>query len=465
MPVRHKVDVTHRLVLMDDTMVAKKRLANVLFGFAFLFISLCSQGRCANWDFQEVIIDENPPQPARITDCSIVDIDGDGKLDLWYSARPGRNEKAHFMPWYENTGDMQNWLRHLPFEGPSCYGTWGDVDDDGDMDLIAGKDRKQALQWMQNPSNEGGNPRKGTWKIYRIYPGALMDPDEVHAAYVGPDSRIHQHLDMNGDGRLDFVVAKYNGPVYYIPTPAKPKTPSGSWTFHEIGESGGTARLADFDGDGDIDVAIAQRWHRNPGDPTKPWKTFTYGDFKGDAKIAVGDMDGDGRLDIILSGEESEQGVAWFCNPGADAADKWEKHIVIKANTGWKGLHSLQVADFDCDGDLDVFTAQMHGRPGQRIAVVENVDGRGTKWQAHILSNCGTHNAKVADIDGDGDPDIVGKNYEDDKRPRIWLNPNNPKRSLSQWRGHPKGKHAEKVARTVIARTGVQTGAQGRRPR
>lgn len=111
------------------------------------------------------------------------------------------------------------------------------------------------------------------------------------------------------------------------------------------------------------------------------------------------------------------------------------------------------MADFDCDGDLDVFTAQMHGRPGQRVAVVENVDGKAAKWQPHILSNCGTHNAKVADIDGNGSPDIVGKNYDDDKRPRIWLNPNNPKRSLNQWRGHPKAKRAEKVARTAIART------------
>jgi hypothetical protein len=64
----------------------------------------------------------------------------------------------------------------------------------------------------------------------------------------------------------------------------------------------------------------------------------------------------------------------------------------------------------------------MHGRPGQRVAVFENVEIQTNRWQQHIISSVGSHNAKVGDIDGDGDPDIAGKNYEGDKRPRIWIN-------------------------------------------
>jgi hypothetical protein len=64
----------------------------------------------------------------------------------------------------------------------------------------------------------------------------------------------------------------------------------------------------------------------------------------------------------------------------------------------------------------------MHGWPGQRVAILENKDISVNKWELHILSSVGSHNAKVGDIDGDGDLDIAGKNYEQDKRPRIWAN-------------------------------------------
>jgi len=136
---------------------------------------------------------------------------------------------------------------------------------------------------------------------------------------------------------------------------------------------------------------------------------------------------------VVLTGEESSDGVSWYQNPGGDATETWEKHLVV---SDWKGLHSCQLADFDKDGDLDIFTAQMHERPGQRIAILENKNISSNEWESHILSTVGSHNAKVADIDGDGDPDIVGKNYEQDKRPRIWINPNNNKLSLDDWQRH-----------------------------
>jgi hypothetical protein len=396
--------------------------------FVIVLFLMCVDGplRAADWTFQEIIVDDNPPQPSRITDCAIVDINGDGKPDLWFSARKGSHkDEDYFMPWYENTGDMKNWKRHLPFQGPACYGTWGDIDGDGDLDLIADKDRERELLWMENPL-PNGNPAEDTWKIWRIEPKGtgFLDPDEIHTSWRSKDNWIHYGLDLNGDKHLDILNFKYGSDILYIPGLKNPHTPNGKWPFHNIGTAEGTGSSGDLDGDGDIDIAIRNGWYENPGDPIKaPWAKHSFQAKGPNGKVEISDIDGDGKLDVVVSSEEETDGITWFRNPSENTKGAWAATNIIAPDSGWKGLHTLQLADFDGDGDLDVFTAEMHGRQQQRVAICENADGKGNIWQVHILSKCGTHNAKVADLNGDGAPDIAGKNYDKDKRPRIWLNP------------------------------------------
>jgi hypothetical protein len=76
--------------------------------------------------------------------------------------------------------------------------------------------------------------------------------------------------------------------------------------------------------------------------------------------------------------------------------------------------HSLAVADFDNDGDLDVFTVEMEAIPGARLPrwfIWENVDGKGAQFVERIILDAGLggHEAVVADVDGDGDLDICSK--------------------------------------------------------
>jgi hypothetical protein len=84
---------------------------------------------------------------------------------------------------------------------------------------------------------------------------------------------------------------------------------------------------------------------------------------------------------------------------------------MIAGRTG-QDYHSLAVADFDNDGDLDVFSGggPLTKSPPHKWFIWENLDGKGRKWKEHlILSGKRCHEAKAADVDGDGDIDICSK--------------------------------------------------------
>ena len=117
-------------------------------------------------------------------------------------------------------------------------------------------------------------------------------------------------------------------------------------------------------------------------------------------------MNKDGRPDVVLTVSEGKGPLSWFESPADPKTGIWVEHPV--ENGTLEGAHSLQVADFDGDGELDILTAEMHTSLEKRVLVYLNRKGA---FEPRVPARTGSHNMRAGDIDGDGDIDIVGKNY------------------------------------------------------
>lgn len=327
----------------------------------------------------------------RLGQTALVDIDQDGDLD-WVVGQSGT------LSWFEYRGP-DDWLRHDLGQGArtDVGGTAFDVDGDGWVDVVTG------TGWYRNPRN----PRR---RAFTFFPtGAISSHDNVAA-------------DIDGDGRLDVVACsndRQHVRLAWYSIPADPRKP---WTEHVIGEGihGGVdpAGVGDLDGDGDADVVRGDVWFENLDGKGTRWQSHAtlvpdggsrVGPFGLCLKTWLIDLDQDGDLDVIQAEADfPDCRVFWFENLGRAAS--WRFHLISRDSTG-QDFHSLAVADFDNDGDPDVFSGG--GPLSQRLHasfIWENLDGKGGAWREHLLlSGERCHEARAADVDGDGDIDICTK--------------------------------------------------------
>ena len=363
--------------------------------------------------FRHVVVDDNPFQEGwgGMDDCSVVDFDGDGDLDFWFSGNTDLKEgskDAYLIEWYRNSGGADpQWERLTIHKGNYLGAAVGDMDGDGDWDIISGRDygTKQFV-WLENTGDFAAD-----WPEHTIRSDMPFHPDEVH---IG---------DLNRDGRLDLVVATFRNNLYYIPRPKDPL--KGDWELFRVATSDkahGGAALADIDGDGDRDIVWGNCWYENSGNPTDvPWKGHVIDSlWTTSTKSITGDIDGDSRVEVFLCGEESDDGIAWYKRVVNGGSESWEKHVI---SSDYSHVHSLQLDDFNLDGDLDLLAAEMHHTEKQhRVTVFECLDIARNSWKETVVAGTGSHNARIGDVNGDGLPDIVGKNWGGDLKAEIWLN-------------------------------------------
>jgi hypothetical protein len=162
--------------------------------------------------------------------------------------------------------------------------------------------------------------------------------------------------------------------------------------------------VGDLNGDGRDELVVAS----SAGGPLVWYDLVTLrrheiapkGKWSCDARLV--DMDRDGHLDLVISEWYGENRMEWYENPlpeGDPAAGPWKRHII-----GPPRGHDVCVADLDGDGRPDIVTRQQ-GAPGNTIVIRRSAGP--DAWEQRTLSCPEGEGLAIGDLTGDGRPDIV----------------------------------------------------------
>jgi hypothetical protein len=301
--------------------------------------------------------------------------------------------------WYEYQS-ADRWAKHVLGEqsASDVGGAVFDVNHDGRLDFVTGG------AWYENL----GNPRTQPFRRH-VFDEKL---GSVHDVVLG---------DLDGDGEADVVTMSDKNDLRWYRIATDPTEP---WKMTHIGPSvHAGACLGDLDSDGDLDVVRSNVWFENEDHGTRwtqhqmtePWGASEPSFAVNATRTRTADINRDGRLDVVITdGENRGARIAWIENPTDPRRGPWQVHYLPTGDTARRGAyHSLQVGDFDNDGDPDIFTVEMEAFDGDlppRWFIWENTDGRGRMVERVILdANLGGHEAVIGDVDGDGDLDICSK--------------------------------------------------------
>jgi hypothetical protein len=371
----------------------------------------------------------------------IGDLTGNGKLDIL--GKPYNWETPRLDIWLNSPSQsLDQWERHVIDEnrpGQAIFITSADIDGDGHKDIITGG------YWYRNPGQPGGSwerqaigaPLNNMAAVYDFDGDGAMDVLGTVGQGSEPNSTFYWArndgqgnftiLDNIDPGDGDFLqgvaVERFDGEnlsvalswheagkgVQRLNVPADPS--NQQWTWEQISQVSQDEALSagDIDRDGRIDLLLGTIWLRNDG--VQGWTPFTlYETNDSPDRNRLADMNGNGRLDAVVGYEAISQPgkLAWY-EQGPDATGLWTEHII--ADPPVIGPMSLDVADMDGDGDLDVIVGEHNLSNPQNSAlyIFENLDGKGTEWRRHVVYVGDEHHdgAQVVDIDGDGTPDII----------------------------------------------------------
>ena len=337
-------------------------------------------------------------------DVVSMDIDEDGDLDIISASNnDGR------IGWFENVDGLGNYNESQILITDDVHGVsdihLSDIDGDDDLDIVGTVFWDKKVFWIRN---DGAS----------IFSDAIIIENNLAGANsvdVG---------DIDGDGNLDLIVASYgdgfgsevidNAITWYRNEDGLGGF-SSSLTILENDNRPSEVKLADIDMDQDLDVVCTLgdggvKWIENlDGAGNFGLSNNVSGDNIRLSRLEVGDMDQDGDVDIICSSYNDSPTVLYI---NEDGQGNFSDFITVSelAST------SLSMSDLDQDGDIDI-VATTASSFAMDVAWYEQSDDD-FNFTTHVISESPVrdgNNVGVADLDNDGDLDVISASISDDK--------------------------------------------------